>query len=423
MSAALLPTIVQLDAVIVGASVTGSAVATLARGRGLSVALVEARDRASVGSPRRRTPVPLWALEESHLPVGEVIRVPARLHLIAGDARVTVPTPDCVMLDTGALASALLDRAEATGATLVFGGRVVGRAARGDGVVLDDGSTIDARFVVDASGADGAALLGQRVVGPSEVASVAHETRRIADRRLADAYLEAAAVDRGESLAFLAPRGPGSLVVARVDDDARTLAFDAVTFTECGEHRAPTARAAIRRIARGLAWIGDAVVEEARHVPLAGLRGTLSAGNVALAGGAAGLTRPGLGGECTFGIVSARLLVDCLGDDGDLSRYERCVRARFDDIARADASLARWFRALDEEDLSALLRRGAIGDALVAAVLEQRPARLPALRFAGAAAVRAGRRALVRALEPSFAMQALRGRQTTPLLAKLGGRG
>ena len=45
---------VQLDVVIVGASVTGSAVATLAREHGLSVGLVDARPRSAVG-PRAMT--------------------------------------------------------------------------------------------------------------------------------------------------------------------------------------------------------------------------------------------------------------------------------------------------------------------------------------------------------------------------------
>lgn len=402
------PDDVQLDVVIVGASVTGSAVATLARERGLSVALVDAGREAR--APRRPmpVPVPVWALEESRLPVGEVMRVPSRVHLVAGDAKVTVKTPDCVMIEPSALVSALLERAAAGGATLVFGRRVVALAPDGNGVVLDDGTTMHAKFVIDASGPDGATLLGERVVEPSEIASVAHETRRIVDRRLADAYLEAAAVDRGEGVAFLAPCGPGSFVVARVDEDGRTFALDAVTFSDGADCARPTARAAIRRVTRGLSWVGEAMIEEARHVPLGGLRGTFAAGNVALAGGAAGLTRPGLAGECAFGIVSARLLVDCLAGGGDLSHYERRVRARFDDAARIDATLTRRFKSLDEHDLAAMLRGGSIGEALVSALLEQRTARLPALRFAGAAALRTGRSAVARAFDPAPARELLR---------------
>jgi flavin-dependent dehydrogenase len=415
--------IVQLDIVVVGASVTGSAVATLARERGLSVALVEARDLAAVGAPRPPTPVPVWALEESRLPVGEVIRVPSRIHLVAGDARTTVPTPDCVLLDPGALVSALVERAVALGATVIERARVTGLAPHGNGVVLEDGTTIDAKFVIDASGPDGAALLGERVVAPEDIASIAHETRRIADRRLADAYLEAAAVERGEGVAFLAPSGPGSLVVVRVDEDARTLAFDAMTFSDGADHRTPTARAAIRRVARGFSWIGDTVEENARHVALGGLRGTLRTANVALAGGAAGVTRPGLGGECAFGMVSARLLVDSLAGDGDLSRYERRVRARFDDVARLDATMTRWFRTLDGDDLAAMIRSGAIGEALVSSILEQRSARLAELRFASAAALRSARGSILDALDPTPLREAVHAIQAMPLLAKLGGRG
>lgn len=415
--------IVQLDVVIVGASVTGSAIATLARERGLSVALVDARDRKSIVAARRPTPVPVWALEESRLPVGEVIRVSPRIHLVAGEVKTTVPTPDCVMVEPGALVDALLDRALASGATFIEGRRVTGLAPRADGVVLDDGTTIDARYVIDASGVDGAALLGEPVVEPSEIASVAHETRRIADRRLADAYLEAVAADRGESVAFLAPCGPGSLVIARVDADARTLAFDAVAFSDGGDRARPTARAAIRRVARSFSWLGDAITEEARHLPVGGMRETLSAGNVAVAGAAAGITRPGLGGACAFGIVSARLLVDSLAEHGDFSRYERRVRARFDDTARFDTMLTRWFRSLDERDLAAMLMSGAVGEGLVSGILEQRPARMAALRFAGAAAVRAGRASVVRAFDPAPAREMLRALGAMPIFAKLGGAG
>ena len=81
---------------------------------------------------------------------------------------------------------------------------------------------------------------------------------------LADAYLEATGIDRGESVAFLAPCGPGSFVIARVDEDARVLGFDAVTFgPDDGDHLRPTARAAIRRVARAYAWISDCEEEAA----------------------------------------------------------------------------------------------------------------------------------------------------------------
>lgn len=406
MSAALFAD-VQLDVVIVGASVTGSAVATLAREHGLSVALVDARNRCAIGTARRATIVPVWALEESRLPVGEVIRVPSRIHLVAGAARRTIATHDCVLLEPGALVDALLERAIATGATFIEGHRVTGLAPSG-GVLLDDGRTIDARFVIDASGPNGIALLGERVVDPCDIASIAHETRRIVDRRLADAYLEAASVDRGEGVAFLAPCGPGSLVVARVDEDARTVSFDAVTFTDGVDGVRPTARSAIRRLAADFSWASDAIAEDARHVALGGMRGTLCTGNVALVGGAAGMTRPGFGADHAFGLVSARVLVDCLANDGDLSRYERGVRARFEDAARVDAMIARWFRALDENDVAAMLESGAIGEGLVSGVLEQRASRLSALRFAGAAALRTGRAAMTRAFDPAPAFQLLR---------------
>ena len=158
MSAAIFAN-VQFDVVIVGASVTGSAVATLTRERGLSVALVDRRNRCAIASNGRPTPVPVWALEESRLPVGEVMRVPARIHIVAGAARRTIATPDCVLLEPGALASALVDRAIATGATFVEGRSVTSLAAHEDGVLLDDGSTIHAKYVIDASGPNGAVLL------------------------------------------------------------------------------------------------------------------------------------------------------------------------------------------------------------------------------------------------------------------------
>jgi flavin-dependent dehydrogenase len=405
--------LVQHDVVIVGASVTGSAVALLAREEGLTVALVDVRSRERLGDARGPTPVPSWALESSRLPIDETIRVPAFLHLVAGSARATLAAPDCVLLEPGAFVASLVDRAASGGASLYERARVVGLAARGDGVELEGGTTLRARFVIDASGSEGAALLGHRAVEPADVASIAQETRAIDDRRLADAYLDTAAVARGESVAFLAPAGPGSLVVVRVSDDARTAFFEAVTFSDDRERHRPTARAAIRRIARGFPWLGETIAEEARHVALGGLRDTLAAGNVALAGAAAGLTRPGLGGEFTFGIVTARLLVDALASSGDLSRYERRVRARFEKVAELDAALGRWFRSLDEEDLAFMLKNGAIGEPLIASMLEQRVARIPAMRFAAAAVRRKGRAAIARALEPLPRAR----------LAKLGGRG
>lgn len=423
-------TLVQYDVVIVGACVTGSAVATHARDAGLTVALVDARSRVELGRPRRPTPVPVWALEESRLPVGEVMKVPARIHLVAGDARATMATPDCVMLEPGALALSLLDRAVASGAALYESSRVVGLAPDGNGVALADGTTIAGRFVVDASGVDGAALLGERAIEPGDIASIAHETRRIGERRLADAYLEATGVERGESVVFLAPCGPGSLVVARVDEDARTLSFDAVTFAvdaadrgNRGDHRAPTARAAIRRVARGFSWLGDSLAqaEHARHVSLGGLRARLATGNVALVGGAAGLARPGLGGEVALGIVSAGMLVEAVAKHGDLARYERRVRARWSKLDDLDATVARSLCMLDEDDVAAMIDTGAIGPVLVAAVLEQRTARLAALRFTAAAALRSGRAAIVGALDPRPALEALQSLTSLRTSKMLGG--
>jgi hypothetical protein len=66
------------------------------------------------------------------------------------------------------------------------------------------------------------------------------------------------------------------------------------------------------------------------------------------------------------------IVPDTLAEDGDLSRYERRVRARFDDLARLDATVARWFRSLDEDDLAAMLRTGAVGQPLVAAIRKQK---------------------------------------------------
>ena len=57
------------------------------------------------------------------------------------------------------------------------------------------------------------------------------------------------------------------------------------------------------------------------------------------------------------------------------------------------------FIDLREEHLAAMLGSGAIGEALVSAVLEQRPARLAGLRFAGEPALRTGRTALARSFD------------------------
>lgn len=396
---------VQFDVAVVGASVAGSAVAALARSRGLSVVLVEQRSREEVASPGVRALVPVWALEASRLPVGEVLSVPGRIHVVAGDAHVRIEVPDCVLVEPGPLAGALLDQASAEGATIRD--RVRCEGLDRDGIVTSEG-TIPARIVVDASGARGAQLLGELASAPADIASVAFERRALGDRALAYSFLEALGAERGDSIAFLACAGPGTAVVARIDD---VLEIDAIAVGP--EQGGPTARAVIRRFLSSVAWAGELLASEARQLPIAAVRGVVASEHVALVGSATGGVRPTRGGVLANGLLSARLLVDAIARGDGLDAYDARWHARFGKIAAFDATILRSLRALDEDEAARLLHAGAFGERLVRAACEQKVSHLAALRLVTGAAAQLGRRAVARALAPI----------ALPRPAFVGGRG
>lgn len=380
------------DVAVVGASVAGSAVAALARARGLSVAVIEQRPRADLGRPGIRGLVPVWALEDARLPVGELVALPGRVHVVAGDARASVELPDCVLVDPGPLTASLLDRAVAEGATLVDGARV--RGIDHDGVVTTRGP-VPARIVVDASGARGARLLGELATSPRDVASIAYERRMLGDRAVAYSFLEALGAERGDTIAFLAPCGPGTAILVRMDE---VVEIDALSFG--ADDGGPTARAVIRRFASSVGWIGDLLASEAEQIALGHVRGVVASDPIALVGSAAGGVRPTRGAELASGLLSARMLVEAIARGDGLAAYDARWHARFRRLAAFDATLARALRSVDEATAARLVRSGAIGERVVRAVCEQRVARLPALRLAGFAALQNGRRALASVLAP-----------------------
>lgn len=396
----------QFDVAVVGASVAGSAVAALARARGLSVALVEQRRRRELGRAGVRGLVPVRVLEESRLPVGEVASGPGRFHVVAGDSRLTVEVPDCVLVDPDPLAASLLDRAVAEGATLIDGERALGLDR--DGIATARGS-VPARAVVDASGSRGARLLGELAVPPRDAASVAFERRALGDRALAYSFLEALGVERGDGIAFLAGGGPGAAIIVRIDD---AIEVDAIAIG--AEEGRPSARAVIRRFVSSVTWVGELLASEAKVLPFGPVRGIVASEQVALVGNAAGGARPTRGGEVANGLLSARLLVDAIARGDGLEAYDARCRARLGKLAAFDATVLESLRTLDEADAERLVRSGALGERLVRAFCEQRVARLSALRLAGFAAARSGRRVIARAFAP---------REAHPRPAVAGGHG
>lgn len=366
----------------------------------MSVALVEQRRRIELERTRPAVVVPVAALEESRLPVGEVVSAAPRIHVRAGRAHAVVAAPDCVMLERGAIVSSLLELATRHGARVAEAARVLG--ADDDGLATTAGR-IRARTIVDASGAAGARLLGELAPAPRDVASVAHETRALRDPPAAEAFLASGGVARGEPLARLAPCGPGTMVIVRVDEGS----VDLFAVTLGPEDGAPTARAAIRRFVREHTWVGEAMTSSARHVALGPARASVVQGGIALVGGAAGASRPTRGAEVAQGIVAARMLVDALERPGELARYDAAYRRRFARAAATDRVLREALRTLGDRDLERLVARGVLGERLVRALCEARVSRTASVRLAAASA-------LSRALAP---VQAL------PRLALAGARG
>jgi flavin-dependent dehydrogenase len=342
----------RVDVAIAGGGPAGcaAAIALRAHAPGLSVALIEASDYAG---PRVGETLPPPASEIlEHLGVAEAFAGQCH-HPAYGTAAAwgseRAHENDFVFhvrqvgwhLDRGAFDAMLADHAEAAGVRVLRAARVAEAARTGDGwrLPLSTGAAVDARFVMDATGAG--AALARRAGG----------VRSVAFDRLAGFVRFFRQPGRGTPHTLVEAFEDGWWYTAPLPDGRRVVACMTDTDIARGMrlHRGAAWRALLRRSApRVMEALAGAVAEGEPLVRAARSRRlTAAAGEDWLAVGDAAstfdpLSSQGITKALRGGIFAAYAAGDLLarGDDTGLVRYRAFIRREFDGYL---ASRARYY--------------------------------------------------------------------------------
>jgi geranylgeranyl reductase family protein len=340
----------MLDVAIIGGGPGGLYAALLLARAGFSVAVLE--EHETVGQPVHCTGVlAADAFGEFDLPRSSILNELATARFIAPSGReisYTTPTTEAVVIDRGALDSALADAAIAAGVELRLGTRVRGVGCHDDRLDVDaDGTPVPARAVVLACGA-AYGLQRQLGLGLPPVA-------------LNSAQLELPAGRGGDVEVYfgsdVAPRGFAWAVPVQ----RRQGAFVRIGLMAEGDP-GPLFRRLSQRLAPSWGVAADAIGDpRRRYLPLSSLPRTY-APRVLAVGDAAGLVKPTTGGGIYYSLVSAQLAAATLGDalaadrlgEDTLRGYQEAWRRRLGPELRAQLALRMLAQRLNDGEIDSL---------------------------------------------------------------------
>lgn len=356
------------DVAIVGAGTAGAAAATLCAERGLRVLCLEQRPRAEAGA-RWVNGVPGWCFEQAgiELPRGQELRGAGHaFHLLSGwgPKRVVVRDHGLLEVDMRLLVERLQARAQAAGAEIVEGARVVGF----DGERLrTTAGEVTASWFVDASGLSGARLLAQPRVGASDLCSAAQEVREVRDAERARAYFEQRGVRPGETLCFTGVAGGFSVVNLRLDGDAISILTGSIP---ADGH--PSGARLLAELVLSEPWIGQRVFGGARAIPLRRPFDRLGRGRVLLLGDAACQVFSAHGSGIGAGMLAARVLAETLAAGGDAHEYAARWHRRHGGLFAGYEIFRRLSQSFAPRDIERLMDSGVLDDNGARAGLAQR---------------------------------------------------
>lgn len=380
----------HFDVLVVGAGSTGAAAAAFLAEAGLSVLCVERRPLAEAGA-RWVNGVPRAAFAEAGVDLpgsDESFGHPAPFHLVAPSGRACVRVHDVIDVDMRGLVARLQQRAARAGAELRDRVTVQGRDG---GRVATSAGTIDARFIVDASGLAGAKLLGQPSVARDDLCAAAQQVHEVVDRAAARAFFDAHGVREGEILGLVGVAGGFSVLNVRLHPGGATMGVLTGSIPSLGF---ASGKAMLDEFVASQPWIGARIFGGSGAIPLRRSHDRLADDRVALLGDAACQVFPAHGSGVGAGMLAARLLADTLARDGSLRDYEIAWQRRYGSLNAFFDVFRRWNQAVDGETLGHVIGLGLVDEPTLRAGIDQVLPPLAARAIAAKLRVLAGEPAL-----------------------------
>jgi geranylgeranyl reductase family protein len=341
----------MFDVVVVGGGPAGLAASQRLAAAGCRTLVCEEHD--DIGCPVHCTGVLAEeAVEPLAVPADAVLNPLSTVRFVApsgGSFAYTTATAEAVVIDRRAFDSALGARAERAGVTVARGRRIIAVTVtdRGVRVTAQDGSRVDARVLLLASGAN---YRLHRALGlglPSRFLQSAQVELPAARMSEVEVHFGSSIAPKGFAWAVPVQRPEGSFVRIGVMTERNAAACFAEILTRVRE--------------RWQVAVPDDLVPRRRMLPLGALRHTY-ADRVLVIGDAAGLVKPTTGGGIYYSALSGRLAAEVLLPllERDvlhreaLSDYERQWRREFQTEFTAQQLLRAIAERMSDLDIDSL---------------------------------------------------------------------
>ncbi len=350
----------QVDIAIVGAGTAGAAVAAFCAGHGMSVLCVDRTNLSKAGASWVNG-VPAAAFHRAglDLPTGDELRGEGeRFHLIAGygPARIVVSDHGVLEVDMRHLVSRLQSMASKAGATLRGDVGVFG--LDGDALSTTAGS-VRARYIVDASGLNGAQLLRQPKIPTQHICAAAQAVFEVDDAAAARAFFDRNMVPVGETCCFTGIAGGFSIVNVRSDGKTVSLLTGSVP-----AEGHPSGQKLLTAFADQHRWVGKKLFGGARAIPLRRPFDRLTDGRIAIIGDAASQVFPAHGSGIAANLIAARVLADSLAGGKGLQGYAVAWQRSLGGTFACYDLFRRFSQRLTVTDLEQMMERGLMDPAL-----------------------------------------------------------
>lgn len=341
----------MLDVAIIGGGPAGTSAARALAADGWSVAVFEEHD--AIGTPVHCTGVLAADVVGSlGLPASVVLNPLSTVRFVAPAGHsfeYTTTRTEAVVIDRTAFDAALCRKAEAAGAQIHRGRRVIGIDPDGSGVTITfaDGEPEQARAVVLACGAN---YSFQRRLGLGMPSAFLYSAQlEVAAEQPGDVEIHFGSEIAPQGFAWAVPVRRPSGTVARIGVMA---GGDAGDFFE---------RMLTRMRERWRLVLPEAASPRRKMLPLGSVRRSY-ADRVVAVGDAAGLVKPTTGGGIYYSVISGEIAADVLGsrlrrDDlsaTSLCEYEQRWRSRFQSEFTAQLALRFVAQKMRDADIDAL---------------------------------------------------------------------
>ena len=362
----------RVDVVVIGSGTAGAACAALCAQRGLSVVCLDRRPLDESGA-RWLNGVPFASFDVAGIPRPEGDELAGAGHgfsLVSGwtGSSLTFERDSVPEVDMRLLVARLQGMAAAAGAKMWGECRLIGLsegAARAQ--VETSMGSIQARWVVDASGLAGARLLGQQPPAGKDLCVAAQQVRHLTDPTAAHRFFADRGVAPGTTLSFAGVAGGFSVVNVWVGADRVGLLTGSIP---ADGH--PSGTKLLEDFAAQHLWIGETLFGGARAIPVCRPLWRLCRARVAAVGDAARQVFPAHGSGIGPGLVAASVLADCLADGSGVSGYNLLWQREHGGLLAAYDLFRRHSQGLAAGELEQMMAAGLLDRESVLAAMEQR---------------------------------------------------